>query len=154
MDEQELQQYAAWSEDMYRFVMDIMDHMKKPHNYCGIVLNMVEMHTLSLIAEQPGISVGEVAKMWNRTMSAASRNVDRLHSKGYIEKKKEDGNAKTIHLYATATGQELAEKHREIDRQELQSFAQYFNEHCTKDDLEHFDRTMKIIHKFYVNLPE
>ena len=51
-------------------------------------------------------------------ISAASRNVERLQAKGDIEKKKLDGNSKTIHLYATSSGLELADKHREFDNRE------------------------------------
>ena len=114
-------------------------------------MNMVEMHTLALIAERPGISVGEVAKQWNRTKSAASRNVDRLETKGYIEKKKLGGNAKTIHLFVTPLGQELADKHRELDARELKLFAQYIKQHCTKEDLQRFHQVMKIIQEFHVS---
>ena len=112
MDYQEIQQYTDWSKDLYQFVMDMMDYMKRPHDYgTGVVLNMVEMHTLAMVADNPGITVGEVGKRWNRTMSAASRNVDRLQAKGYVEKRKEAGNEKTIHLYATELGQQLADMH-------------------------------------------
>ena len=152
MDELDLQTLSAWSEEMYDFVMTIMDHMKKPHDYgTGVVLNMVEMHTLALIADHPGISVGEVAKQWKRTMSAASRNVDRLAAKGYIKKKRLNGNAKTIHLFATPEGQILAEKHREFDERELKLFAQFIGQRCSWDDLQRFNHVMKIIQEFYLS---
>ena len=150
MNEQELKEWTAWADDMYRFVFDIMDHVKKPHEYdVGIVLNMVEMHTLALIAKQPGISVGDVAKYWNRTMSAASRNVERLADKGYIEKRKQDGNAKTVHLYATELGRKLAEHHSAFDAKEMEAFAKFIDQRCTAEDLAHFVRVMKIIQEFY-----
>lgn len=153
MDELNTQTLSAWSEEMYDFVMAIMDHIKKPRDYgTGVILNMVEMHTLALIADHPGISVGEVAKHWNRTMSAASRNVDRLETKGYIEKKKLNGNAKTIHLFATPEGQILAEKHREFDERELELFAQFIRQRCTLDDLQRFNHVMKIVQEFHLSI--
>ena len=153
MDELNTQTLSSWSEEMYDFVMAIMDHIKKPHDYgTGVILNMVEMHTLALIADHPGISVGEVAKHWNRTMSAASRNVDRLETKGYIEKKKLNGNAKTIHLFATPEGQILAEKHREFDERELELFAQFIRQRCTLDDLQRFNHVMKIVQEFHLSI--
>lgn len=152
MEELDLQTLAVWSEDMYHFVMVIMDHMKKPHDYgTGVVLNMVEMHTLSLIANQPGISVGEVARQWNRTMSAASRNVDRLESKGYVEKKKLNGNGKTIHLFATSEGQALADLHRAYDEKEWRLFSRFIRERCTEEDLRQFNHVLKIIQEFYTS---
>ena len=43
----------------------------------------------------------------------------------YIKKKKKklDGNAKNVHLYPTAKGQELANLHREFDLNETRKFA-------------------------------
>ena len=36
-----------------------------------------------------------------------------------------DGNEKTVHLYATETGQQLADFHRELDSRETERFANY-----------------------------
>ena len=150
MDRQEFLDLTAWSDDMYRFVLDITDHMKKPRDYgTGNVLNMVEMHTVVLIARRPGITVGDVAKFWNRTMSAASRNVDRLAAKGYVEKRKQDGNAKTVHLYPTALGEQLAARHSAFDAMEMESFAKFVETRCAPEDLATFARVMKIIQEFY-----
>lgn len=83
MDSKDSNQLISWADDMYRFVITIMEHMKKPHDYgTGEILNMVEMHTISMIAETPGLCVSDIAQKWNRTLSAASRNVDRLYNKG------------------------------------------------------------------------
>lgn len=150
MDEKDLQQYAVWSKDMYRFVMNIMDYMKKPHDYgTGTILNMVEMHTLAMVSENPGITVGEVAKRWNRTMSAASRNIERLCTKKYVEKRKENGNEKTIHLYVTSTGQQLCDLHSELDEREIRNFTDYIRQKCSKEDLAKFHEIMKLIEAFY-----
>lgn len=108
MNSMELNQLCQWADDLYQFVMVMMDHMKQPRDYgTGKILNMVEIHTLSMISESPGICISDVAKRWNRTLSAASRNIDRLAAKGYVEKKKTDGNGKTVHLYLTEKGQNL-----------------------------------------------
>ena len=150
MTDIELQQYTELSKDLYQFVLEIMDYMKKPHDYgTGIILNMVEMHTLAMIADTPGMTVGEVAKRWNRTMSAASRNVERLCSKGYVEKRKEEGNAKNIHLYTTDIGRELAEKHSALDHREIERFAGFIDQKYSIDDLEKFRCMMNIIRSFY-----
>lgn len=83
-------------------------------------------------------------------MSAASRNVDRLCVKEYVRKQKEDGNEKTVHLYATETGQQLADFHRELDSRETARFANYIQDKCSKEDLEQFQATMQLIRVFYM----
>ena len=100
MNSMELNQLCQWADDLYQFVMVMMDHMKQPRDYgTGKILNMVEIHTLSMISESPGICISDVAKRWNRTLSAASRNIDRLAAKGYVEKKKTDGKDRFATFY-------------------------------------------------------
>lgn len=145
-----MEQISSWSDDMYQFVLVMMDHMKQPHNYgTSEKLNMVEIHTLSMIAAQPGVCVSDVAKFWNRTLSAASRNVDRLHTKGYIEKKKLHGNSKNVHLYVTDKGQQLADFHRRLDDAETKRFSEFIVKKCSMEDLEKFNHVLKIIQEFY-----
>ena len=79
-------------------------------------MNMAEIHTLSLIADNPGISVSGVSKMWNRTLSAASQNINKLVKKNLVEKRKEKGNNKTIHLYVTDEGKKLSDMHKAYDK--------------------------------------
>ena len=151
MRKKKMDRYVQWSEDLYQFVTDVTEHMRMTHDYgSGDVLNMVEMHTLSLIAEQPGISVGQVARHWKRTMSAASRNVDRLVSKGYVSKQKLDGNEKTVHLFPTEDGRRVAELHRAYDEKELRRFADYMGKQCSLEDMENFDRVMLLVRTFFL----
>lgn len=150
MERQEFDKISHWADDMNQFVMVMMDHMKAPSDYgTGTVLNMVEMYTLAMIAERPGLCVGEVAKLWNRTMSAASRNIDRLCAKDYIEKKKLDGNAKNIHLYVTEKGQKLADLHRRKLNEETARFAEYIQTKCSTEEMEEFFRVMKLVQGYY-----
>ncbi len=121
MDETMLEKFTAEMDLLYKFALTGSDVMFKPRDYgTGEILNIVEIHTLSMIADDPGICISDVARRWNRTLGAASRNVDKLQSKGYIEKKKLDGNNKTIRLYPTEKGTELARLHSECDKQQVQ----------------------------------
>ena len=101
----------------------------------GDKMNMAQIHTLSLIADNPGISVSGVSKMWNRTLSAASQNINKLVKKNLIEKKKENGNHKTIHLYVTESGQKLSDMHKAYDRKELTKVAEVLLKTHTMDEL-------------------
>ena len=129
---------------LYQFVMYSMDFYNVPQNYGnGEYLNMVEMHTLVMIAEHPGLRVCDVAKLWNRTLGAASKNVNKLVKKGYVTKQKLSGNNKNIHLYATEQGERLVKLHNEYDKKHVKSCVEDLLKYHTPDDLYTFSRVMK-----------
>jgi len=132
----EWEEYTRIIEQLYTFVMCSMDSYMIPHDYGdGRVLSMIEMHTLGMIAEKPGICITDVAKMWNRTLGAASKNVNKLQKKGYIVKKKLPGNNKNIHLYPTEEGQCLAELHKKYDKEENEKTLQKLMARHSKEEL-------------------
>lgn len=124
-------------EIVYTFVIKNYEYYTKAQDYGnGEKMTMVEMHTLSLIADQPGIIVSDVARMWNRTLSAASQNINKLEKKDLIEKRKEPGNKKSLHLYVTDKGQRLSDTHKAFDRRELEALAERFLEQHSMAELE------------------
>jgi hypothetical protein len=52
---------------IYKFVMTYNDYIKTARDYgTGEIINMVEVQTLTVIEENPGITVTDVALEWNR----------------------------------------------------------------------------------------
>lgn len=136
MNKKDLKLLTESMERVYTFVSDSYDMYTVARDYGnGDKMNMAQIHTLSLIADNPGISVSGVSKMWNRTLSAASQNINKLVKKNLIEKKKENGNHKTIHLYVTESGQKLSDMHKAYDRKELTKVAEVLLKTHTLDEL-------------------
>lgn len=136
MNTNDLKSLTEGMERVYTFVSDCNDLYSAAKDYGnGDKMNMAEIHTLSLIADNPGISVSGVSKMWNRTLSAASQNINKLAKKNLIKKKKENGNNKTIHLYVTENGQKLSDMHKAYDREELSKVTEALLKIHTLDDL-------------------
>ena len=136
MNTNDLKSLTEGMERVYTFVSDYNDLYSAAKDYGnGDKMNMAEIHTLSLIADNPGISVSGVSKMWNRTLSAASQNINKLAKKNLIKKKKENGNNKTIHLYVTENGQKLSDMHKAYDRKELSKVTEALLKIHTLDDL-------------------
>lgn len=136
---------SAAMELFYTFVMESYDNYTMTHDYgTGKKINMVEIHTLSLIADHPGITVSETAQMWRRTLSAASQNVNKLQQKGLITKQKEAGNDKTIHLYVTEEGQRLSDLHKENDQREFQKTYDRLRSENSDEDLNTMLRIMRL----------
>ena len=111
-----LEELSAVMDTFYTLVMDSYENFTTAHDYGnGEKISMTEIHTLTLIADHPGILSSEVARMWNRTRSAATQNINRLHKRGWVEKRRENGNKKQLHLYVTPQGQALSDLHKKYD---------------------------------------
>ncbi len=137
MKEQAAYDFIAESmERVYTFVCESYELYSVPRDYgSGDKMTMAEIHTLSLIADNPGICVSGVSKMWNRTVSAASQNINKLVKKKLIVKKKEPGDRKTVHLYVTEHGQHLSDLHKAYDRKGLSETVQILLQTHTMDEL-------------------
>lgn len=144
MDEKLLNEIMPEMDLIYQFILTGSDNMARPHDYgTGEVLNMVEMHTLAMIEESPGICISEIARLWNRTLGAASRNVDKLQNKGYIEKKKLTGNNKTVRLYPTEKGKYLAELHKQFDDEKIRRITEQVLNCHTPEEIRAFFSVLK-----------
>lgn len=139
-----------WMEEVYTFTEVAMEALRHPHDYgTGELLSMVEMHTLERIAETPGMRVSDVARLWNRTLGAASRNVDRLQSKGLVDKVKLPDNQKNVRVYPTEKGRELCRLHRTYDRRELDELARTMLEKYSVEELETFYRVLHSLREVF-----
>ena len=134
---------------IYKFVTTYSDYIKKPRDYgTGDIINMVEVHILTIIEENPGITATEVALGWNRTKGAISQTIAKLENKGLILRKKEETNAKNIHLYATEQVKRLSQAHKAYDIEELTVANEILSEDFTAEEIDIF---YKIMNK-YTNL--
>lgn len=141
------------SDDLYKFVMLYRDYMNDTHDYgSGDILSMVEMHTLTAIDDNPGITINRLAKMWHRTNGAISQTATKLEAKNYIIRKKMDGNAKNIHLFTTSEGRALSAKHKMYDSTEVaETIKELMYEHsCSAEEVEAFFKVIKV----YIDLLE
>lgn len=127
------------ADKLYQFVMHYHDYIYSARDYGnGDPIKMVEVHTLSMIESNPGISVSELAQMWNRTKGTVSVNVSALEQKGYIFRRKENGNAKVVHLYPTEKGIELSTLHKAYDNMECAQIQSQLLRSSTPAELDTF----------------
>lgn len=101
----------------------------------GEKYNPVEVHTLSHIAEHPGISVSEIARDWGKTKGAVSQMIRKLSLQGLVCKKKMDGNDKVTCLYVTEKGAELDKLHKIYDTSNYERFLKVLGERVTQEEL-------------------
>ncbi|PKG22641.1 MarR family winged helix-turn-helix transcriptional regulator [Niallia nealsonii] len=129
---------------IYKFVMNYNDYIKTARDYgTGEIINMVEVHTLTVIEENPGTTVTEVALEWNRTRGAVSQIITKLEQRGLIIRKKKAGNAKNVHLYVTDKGEILSKAHKEYDIKELTWADKTLHKRFTTEEINLFYNVMQ-----------
>lgn len=129
----------------YRFISLYQDYLNQSRNYGdGRLYTMTEMHILTIVCSQPGITVGQVASQWGRTKGAASQNITKLEKRGLLVRTKLLNNAKQVHLYPTKEGQALASLHEQYDSEKEREFYLKLIKRCSMEELEEFDRIMSI----------
>lgn len=122
-----------------------MNQTTTPIDYgTGEVYNSVEVHTLSYIADYPGISASEIARDWNRTKGAVSQIIKKLASRGLISRHKKEGNDKTVCLYVTEEGEKLDAAHRAYDTRNYERFLVLMEDHFSKEAIEEAFHVMDV----------
>lgn len=132
------------AENIHQFVLFYYNYMYNVHDYGnGVPIRMVEVHTLTMIERNPGITVSELAKLWNRAKGTVSLNVTALEKAGYIYREKSPDNAKVVHLYATPSGAELSALHKAYDTMEIVRLQAALLKYCTRDELNAFYKVIR-----------
>ena len=92
------------------------DYYKELHDYgTGELYTSTEVHMVTRIEENPGITAARIAESTYRTKSAVSQMLSKLEAKGLIRKEKDPGNGKQQLLYVTPKGEHLSQCHRSYD---------------------------------------
>jgi DNA-binding MarR family transcriptional regulator len=140
------------SEDFFRFIARTNDRLNEIHEYTqGEKLNMLEAHTVNLVDDTPGITVTQTAKYWNRTVGTISLRLKNLEKRGFIERKKEPGNDKEIHLFTTEKGRIFAKQHRKADVRVNKAAMDRLLTVCTSDEVMTFYKVMNVFSSIYGN---
>lgn len=141
---------SARADELYRFVMHYYEYINRVRDYgTGELISMVEVHTLSMIEDNPGITVSELALMWDRTKGAVSQNVAKLEKRGCIYRKNENGDSRTVHLYPTEEGVRLSTYHKLYDNIDIIQTQQVLLNSCTIEDIDTFYKVVRIYSKLF-----
>ena len=101
------------------FVSTYYDHMNTVRDYgTGEKFTMTEVHMVSRIGDNPGITVTELARQGKRTKGAISQIVKKLEEKGLVVKEKQAGYGCRTLLFLSPKGRELNECHKRFDREQ------------------------------------
>ncbi|MGI6094206.1 MAG: MarR family winged helix-turn-helix transcriptional regulator [Lachnospiraceae bacterium] len=128
---------------LYRFTIMCGDYLKSVRDYgTGDKINMVEIHILTYIADHPGITVTQIASDWHKTKATVSEIVKKLEKRGFIEKRKEGNNAKTLHCHVTELGNMLSLAHKNYDMKTVIYNTETLRREFTEQEMEIFYKIM------------
>ena len=77
-------------------------------------LNVIDQSALIFIAENPGCSLGDVARFLNVAMTTMSSATDRLVKKSLIERERPEENRRSVALVATPAGRVIVDRHVQV----------------------------------------
>lgn len=149
--DQAYQQLQSRANLVYKFATLYGDYLSERHDYgTGQLVTMVEVHTLTSIEENPGITVTGLAQMNHRTKGAISQVVSKLVAKGLVSREKRKENAKTVPLFCTEDGQKLSLHHKAYDVAEVTQTMEELLRNCSIQEVDNFFKVMS----HYINLME
>ena len=145
----------AYVNEIIQFAQILKDDMNGLRDYgTGVPIKMAEVYTLSLIEQNPGITVSALAQKQRRTKGTVSVNVTALENKGYIYREKRSGNEKVVHLYATSAGEKLSTLYNAYNAKQTRNTQDKLLKNCSQEDINVFCRVLHQYLKTIVNNQE
>jgi len=130
---------------IYQFVLMYNNYIFSTHDYgMGIPLTMIEAHTLTYIEDNPGCTATDLIYYWNRTKGSISQIVSHLEKSGLVEKRKKEGNKKTLYLYVTKLGAQLSKAHKLYDTIDIAKTMEHLKKECTAEEIESFYKVLDV----------
>lgn len=127
------------ADKIYEFVLNYHEYMYTQRNYgSNRIFNMMEIHTLTLIQDNPEINITKLSKMWGKSKSAVSQTVKKLVQGNYVYKIKKENNEKEILLKVTESGEQLSYAHKAYDLADITQTMGSLLLKCTEEEIDAF----------------
>ncbi|MBQ2311955.1 MAG: MarR family transcriptional regulator [Firmicutes bacterium] len=85
-------------------------------------------HTLMVIAENDGLSSGELCELLDVRPSSVSEIADKMAARGFVEKKDDETDKRVTRIFLTELGQAQAKQIADTRQQALDEFSACFTE--------------------------
>lgn len=133
---------------LYKFIDLNHDYSTRSRDYgSGITATMVEIHTLSCIADNPGITSSALAALHRKTKGAISQIVIKLEKKGYIYREKHPSDKKKVLLFVTKEGENINIIHKKYDTDNMKITLDRLLEKCTMDEIDTFFKVVSVFNE-------
>lgn len=132
------------AEIIYRFVSLYNDYVYEERDYgTGVQLKMIEIHALTLIEQNPGITATELACRLYKTKGAISQTLKKLVQDGFVQRQFKENDSKTMLLYATLAGKSLSNAHKIYDINDIGQTLQDMRQVFADEEIEIFYKVME-----------
>lgn len=122
---------------IFRYNMLMNQYQALPRDYgLGTYMSEVDVHSLSFIEKQPGITAKELGQLTYRTKGTVSVMLSRLEADGFLEQRSNPKNMRERNLYLTPKGQYVCEQHDAYERRVTLSYLTELAKHCTPEEIE------------------
>lgn len=130
---------------LYHFVTTYSNYIHQARDYgTGQIINMAEVHILTMIADEPGITTNVLAQKWKCTKAAVSQNVKKLEQKKLVYRIQDEENKKVFHLYVTEEGENLALAHKRFDILDIIETKEELLKYCTEEEIDTFYKVLEV----------
>lgn len=133
-----------------RYLQVGTNYYSELHDYgTGELYTSTEVHLVTRIEENPGITATKIAEDTYRTKSAVSQMLSKLEAKDLIHREKDPNNGKQHFLYVTPKGKHLSLCHKAYDEtaMPLKEMEDLFG----LEGIEKFTDIMEYMIQFYLN---
>ena len=117
-------------------------------------LTMMEIRTVIMIGDHPGITATQLAQYWNRSRGAVSQILKKIELKGFIYKEKSEADEKIFHLYVTDQGMEVIYNFVSNDFEDTTHIIKSLLEVCSVEELRAFYKVMNCYRKILSDDPK
>lgn len=152
--DERLEALSRISELLMEYVHISKDYDRTLHNYgmkeafgMDIMFNHMEIHMLSAIQENPGITAQELSVKFYRTKGAVSQVLKFLAKEGLIVKHENPRNARINNLYITEIGRVACENHTKHENAVFQDMLPSF-EDFSQADFDKLETAIKILMRY------
>lgn len=105
-----------WKSQDHAFGL-MLEYDSLPHQYGSYTLHQAEAHVITLVAENPDITVTDISAILKKTPSACSQMIRKLREKGWVAQFRNENNNREYKLRITEEGQKVYADHDSFDRE-------------------------------------
>ena len=77
-------------------------------------VSFVQMNLMRILLQNPGQTVGNIAKFMNVSYPAATKTIDKLVKLGFLKRKEDTHDRRIAHLFLTQSGERAVKKYADL----------------------------------------
>lgn len=132
-------------EKVYLFTLSYYNYLYDKRDYGnGIPMTMLEIHVLTDINDNPGITVTKIANKWKRTASSISQIIKNFYDSKLIDRVRNSLDGKVNNLFITEEGEKIVRMHKYYDNIDSIKTLKKLAEKVSLEEIEAFFNVIEV----------